>query len=453
MQKTFHLVPRIALLLVCGAVPLTAQQPALTLAQATAIALEKNPARKLAAAEVASAQAGYQQARAPLLPQVEFAESFTRGNDPVYVFGAKLRQQRFQVSDFTLNTLNSPAPLNNFATTLTARWTAFDSLATEFQIKRAGLLQQSAAASEGRTDQEVVFGVIRAYESVLIADREVDVAQHAVETAQALDTLSRNRVDSGVAVESDSLSAQVNLAARQQDLIAARGDRGTAWAELEAAVGVALPDAQAAMAPLGEHSFPASSLADEVEQALKNRPDLNSLSLETSAQQQEVRSAKSEFGPRVDAVGTWQADQQSLASTGGNDWVAGAEVRIDLLPFDKRARLQQAKAGLLRAQAVHQSAESQIRVEVSRAYYEHQSAEQMVDVAKSSRAQAGESLRILRNRYAAGLATLTDVLRAQDAERESETGYWQAVYRNALSFAALSLATGTLNQDQVVNYQ
>jgi outer membrane protein TolC len=62
-------------------------------------------------------------------------------------------------------------------------------------------------------------------------------------------------------------------------------------------------------------------------------------------------------------------------------------------------------------------------------------------------------LRILRNRYEAGLTTLTEVLRAEDAERQTETGYWQAVYRNALSFAALRLATGTLNQDQVVNFQ
>ena len=68
-------------------------------------------------------------------------------------------------------------------------------------------------------------------------------------------------------------------------------------------------------------------------------------------------------------------------------------------------------------------------------------------------AQAAESLRILRNRYDAGLVPLTDVLRAEDAERQSQSGYWQAVYRNALSYAALRLATGTLNAEQVVNFQ
>ena len=35
--------------------------------------------------------------------------------------------------------------------------------------------------------------------------------------------------------------------------------------------------------------------------------------------------------------------------------------------------------------------------------------------------QSSESLRILKNRYGAGLATITDLLRAEDAERQSQT--------------------------------
>ena len=93
------------------------------------------------------------------------------------------------------------------------------------------------------------------------------------------------------------------------------------------------------------------------------------------------------------------------------------------------------------------------RVEVSRAYFSHQSSAKMVEVARDSMTQATESLRILRNRYDAGLVPLTDVLRAEDAERQSQRSYWQAVYHNALSYAALRLATGTLNAEQVVNFQ
>ena len=146
---------------------------------------------------------------------------------------------------------------------------------------------------------------------------------------------------------------------------------------------------------------------------MKNRADLQSLAIRSSSQQMAVKSAKSEFGPRVDVFGSWQTDGETIAATSGNNWIAGAEIRIDLIPFEKRTRLQQEKAGLMRAQAGEDSARSMVRVEVSRAYYDHQSAAQMVGVARTAMAQAAESLRILENRYQAGLATLTDVLRAQ----------------------------------------
>jgi len=430
-----------------------AQQTKFTIQQAVEIGLEKNPAKKLAVADIAMTEATRKQSLSPFLPQISFAEAFTRGNDPVYVFGTKLRQQNFQASDFALNTLNRPTPINNFKMSFDGRWTAFDSLRTQFERKRASLLKDSASAAEGRTDQEIIYAVVSKYESVMIAAREVEVAQHAVETAQALQTLSRNRVDNGLAVEADVLSAQVNLATRQQELIRARGMHSTAWIELEAAMGVSLPQGADTLEPLGEHMFSASQLADEVAQALKNRADLRSLAIQSSSQQMAVKSAKSEFGPRVDVFGSWQTDGETIAATSGNNWIAGAEIRIDLVPFEKRTRLQQEKAGLMRAQAGEESARSMVRVEVSRAYYDHQSASQMVGVSRTAMAQAAESLRILENRYEAGLATFTDVLRAEDADRQSQAAYWRAVYRSAVSYASLRLATGTLNQDQVVNFQ
>jgi outer membrane protein TolC len=433
--------------------PLAAEQPKLTLRQAVAAALEHNPSQKMAAAEMASAKAGFRLSKAPLLPQIQFSENLTRGDDPVYAFGTKLRQQVFQASDFGLGSLNRPAPISDFNTSFSGRWLAFDSLHTQFRIERASLMKQGAEASAGRTGQEVIYRVVEAYESVLIAAREVEVATHAVETAQALYGESRTRVDAGLAVESDALSAQVNLAIRQQELIQAQGSEQTAWSELEAAVGVALPQGPDGLEQLAEHNFSTSALADEVDQAFKSRSDLKSLALQTTAQQVAVRSVKSEFGPRVDTFGSWQTDRHSFAGSGGNNWMVGAELRVDLLPFEKQTRLQQEKASLLRAQAGEEAARSVIRVEVSRAYFGHQSAARMVEVARNSMTQATESLRILCNRYDAGLVPLTDVLRAEDAERQSKRSYWQAVYHNALSYAALRLATGTLNAEQVVNFQ
>ncbi len=95
-------------------------------------------------------------------------------------------------------------------------------------------------------------------------------------------------------------------------------------------------------------------------------------------------------------------------------------MNLDILPLGKRAHLEQARAAQQKAAAQEQSQEQQIRLAVSRAFTSHQTAERMVATARAAMDQSTESLRILRNRYDAGLATMTDLLRAEDAERQSQ---------------------------------
>jgi outer membrane protein len=81
----------------------------LTLHDAVSIALEKNPLRKAALADTHAASADTQTARSFLLPHIAFSETATRGNDQVYVFGTRLRQERFTQADFAPNHLNRRA--------------------------------------------------------------------------------------------------------------------------------------------------------------------------------------------------------------------------------------------------------------------------------------------------------------------------------------------------------
>jgi outer membrane protein TolC len=179
--------------------------------------------------------------------------------------------------------------------------------------------------------------------------------------------------------------------------------------------------------------------------ALRSRPDRESLIEQLRAQKAGVAAAKAGFGPTIGAVGSWETDRQSFAGDGGNNWMAGAELRVDLLPAARRDELAAAKATLQRTEAASDAADQQIRLEVVRAWYAHQAASRMLDVARASVAQSDESLRILRDRYDAGLVTVTELLRSEDAQRQSVTSYWQAVFRNAVSYADLEFAMGTLN--------
>src|SRR5579864_3091848 len=137
-----------------------APQPSpLTLQQAVNIALEKNPERKAALADIRAASAGIKEARSFLLPHVTFSEIATRGNDPVYVFGTELRQQRFTTADFALNELNTPNPIGNFATQFGGSWNLFDSFASWHAVDRAECVKDAAGHQLDRTDQEIIFHV------------------------------------------------------------------------------------------------------------------------------------------------------------------------------------------------------------------------------------------------------------------------------------------------------
>jgi outer membrane protein TolC len=427
-------------------------QETLTLRQAIDRALGENPEATMARADEKDAGAAAGLARTGLLPQLNFTEDISRGNDPVYAFGDRLRQRQFTVADFALYALNLPQPIGNFSSRISGSWLAFDSFKTEKEIRRADLFRKSSASSAQAADQKIVLDVAETYQQVLYAERGVEVARHEQETADALLQSVDERVKAGLAVESDRMASAVNAAARREESIAAEGALELAWAELRTAMGA--EDMQSAeLKPLAPHVFAENSLEQEVAQAAKMRPDLMALGDAQEAQAQAVSAARADFGPRVSAYGNLEEDRGSLTSAGGHNWVAGVQINVDILPLGKRDQLARASATKERMDAQRRLADEQIRLQVSRAHIARRTAALQVETARAAMDQAAESLRIVKNRYDAGLATITELLRAEDAERESQTNYWHAVYGHAMAYAELLYATGTLTPDAAEELQ
>ena len=424
-----------------------------TLQQAVSTALKQSPDHHLAALDSEAAAANERLAKSALLPALSFTELAAWGNDPVFVFGARLRQQRFSQSDFALNALNRPTPLSNFATRFSGDWLAFDSWKTEFSIRSAAEKTGAMRSAATRADQEIVHRVVIGYQGVLIARKQLDVARHQVETARSLADSSKSRVVSGLAVDSDQLSAEANLAARQQEEIAAEGDLEIAWAELERAVGSQISEGARQVPDLQGTQLEPAALSDSIEAAIVARPDRKSLEQATQASHSAVLATRSGFAPTLHAFGDWEQDRGSFAGSGGNHWSAGVELNVDILPLARRQQLAVARIAEERSHVATQCAEEQIRLEVTRAWYAQQAAARMIQVAEAARAQTEESLRILRNRYNAGLATITDLLRGEDAERQTEANYWAAVSRSRVAWCDLKFAMGTLNADNLGDFE
>lgn len=429
----------------------SAQEP-LTLRQAIDQALKQSPEAAIAQASTQEAHVAATLARTQVLPQLAFTEDLSRGNDPVYAFGTRLRQRQFTQADFALNALNRPQPIGNFAARFSGSWLAFDSLKTQREIRRADLFKDSTSSTAQAVNQQIVFRVVEAYQSALYAQREIDVAEHEQETAAALLESASDHVKAGLAVESDRMAAQVNVAEREEELIAAQGDLELAWAQLRETIGN--PDLKPTeLRPIEPHAFRQLPLEQEFATAAKTRPDLMALSLAQSAQASAVGAARSNFGPRVSAYGNWEEDRTSFAGSGGNNWVAGVQISVDILPIGKRAQLARESAAKEKIDAQLAASQQHVRLQVSQAHIHRRTAALTLQTAQAAMDQSAESLRILKNRYGAGLATITDLLRAEDAERQSQSNYWHAVYGNTMAYAELLFATGALTPDAAEELQ
>jgi outer membrane protein TolC len=450
MKKSFSILG--LFLLVMGAPaqtppPVTGPAQPLTLQEAVRVALEKNPGIQAADAYVQAVQEGITAAKSFRYPRLDFSEGFTRGNNPVYVFGTLLTQRQFTAADFTLGFLNTPPPLDDFRAAFTATMPLYDAGQTSRMVRNAKLRAQSAQKGKERTRQEVVFQVVNAYLNELLAQENVRVAKSAVEMTKSDLARVNARQESGVAVPSDLLSAQVQLAQAEEDLLRAQNAVELAHAGLNVAMGLPEDAPTSIRGSLSEASFVAGSLKDGQAKALATRPDYLQARLGRQQAANGTRMARAEFLPKVNLFSSWEADNQTFAARGGNNWAAGATLSFNLFDGgDRVARLKESKARELQAGALENQMASAVRLQVREAYLNLASAQKRLEVVKDATAQAAESLRITQNRYEAGLATITDLLRVETARTAAEKTALNAVFDYRLSYAALELATGELSE-------
>jgi outer membrane protein TolC len=155
--------------------------------------------------------------------------------------------------------------------------------------------------------------------------------------------------------------------------------------------------------------------------------------------------------PQIGVRTAFEADRQRFVTRGGANWLASVNLRWNVFNgLSDRARISETSHLLARAQADEQRADSAVRLQVRRAWAGLRAAVQRIEVAKAAVTEAEESLRITQNRYEAGMANVTDLLRNETAARESRTRYLAAVHDQRVAAAMVELAAGRLNADSEV---
>ena len=430
--------------------PAAAPTPAktLTLPEAVQLALKNNPSIQAADAYADAVRQGIVAAAANRYPHLDFSEGFERGNNPVYVFSSLLMQRQFSQQNFQLGLLNFPTPVDNFRTRFAASMPLYDAGQTTRRVRDARLDAQGAGRALERTSQEIIFSVIQAYTSELLAHENVRVAEASVKSTGEDLARAQARQEQGQALLSDVLLAQVQLAQAREDLIRARYSEAIGQATLNVAMGAPEDAVHQVEGALAESTFDGGALDDRQRRALAARADYQQVLIGKAKAENGLSRARAEFLPTLDTFAGWEVDNETFASRGGNNWIAGATLNFNL--FDggaRRAKVAESRARERQADALAAQMASAIRLQVREAFLDLDSARQRVEVARQSAAQAAESLRILRDRYETGLGSITDMLGVETAHTRAQRDYLNGIFDCRIAYAALELATGELAAD------
>lgn len=429
----------------------SAQEPApaidisdgLTLEEATSLALTESPRIRLASSGEEIADARLRQAQATWLPLVSVSETYTKSDNPVFVFGTLLEQGQFTEDYFDPGFLNDPGAFENWRTAITAQVPVFDQLRRWSTISQASIGVEQAALQSEMARQILRYHTLRAYYGVLVAKARKDVADESVRLAESDVAMIRDRFETGLLVESDLLAAEVQLADFRQQQIDADGNLVIARKALSSVIGLPLTAEYEITGELTPTTFELESRETLLTTGLESRPDVQMASLSTNQATLGKKIAGGQYLPRVDAFASWGASGDSISDQ-NDDYAIGAVVRWDVIQPGRLSRLSEARAQELAAEASLAQARNDAELDIESAYHRFLAAGQRVTVGEKSVSQANETLRIVRDRYDEGLTTITEVLRAQTAAVQAKLARLGSLYSYYLGYADVLRSTGAL---------
>jgi len=422
---------------------LFAQEP-LTLRQAIQETLAHNPSLRGAQAGAREADARAAQARSAFFPRVSFGEAWQRGDQPVFVFSSLLSSRRFSAANFAIDALNAPDPTGFFHGTVSLEQLIFDGGRTRASAAAAGLQHDMAGFSADDAALGLAVATAQAYGRVLSATAARQAADAAVAAAQEDVTRATLRRDAGSLSDADVLAVAVHLAETSQRRIQADGDAAVAKAELNRLMGSPIDREYDVQEPAGVTSGPAEALplAALFAEAETARPDLKRAAAAERLADAGRRQARGAWYPQVVAQAGVEANGTSIGER-ASSWVVGGEVRWTLstggAEFAQRKAATEATA---RARAERDDARAAAQVEIVTALRRLESARARQTVGRAAVEQAREGQRIVRDRFEAGLASTSDLLRTAAAVVDAETQRVGALVDAIVSSAMLDRAIG-----------
>jgi outer membrane protein len=371
---------------------------------------------------------------------VDVVEAWQRSDAPLFAFASRLGARALRADDFLLPRLNEPDAVSYFRTALAVQQMLFaPGTAAALDTARTGRAVAEVERDAARRD--LALAVTASYASVLAADAHRAATEVARQAAESDATRAVARRDAGMATDADVLALQAATASLRAREARAEGDADLARVRLNRLLGAPID----ARFVLSEPAPPPVDLelADRVTpERLAERPDLRRARQQEALADAGFRAARARFLPEVAATGGVEMGGLQFDAR-RSSWALGAEVRLNLFAGGAdRARLREAEARRARALSERQLAEAAAHESVVAAARRVRAARAEADAHREAAAQAGEAERLVRERYEAGLATITDLLRASSVSLDADADAVRSRLELVVSLVTLIHALG-----------
>ncbi|HEX8948073.1 MAG TPA: TolC family protein [Dissulfurispiraceae bacterium] len=430
-------------IIISGTGGVLAAEKQLSLAGAVRLAFDNNYELKAYRNALGAGKEDIGIARGNLLPRITFEERFMRTDNPTYAFMAKLNQERFAASDFAIDSLNRPAPVNDFQTTFSFEQPVFSRKAA-LGLKMAKTEHAAQNEDYTRKREEIALRVAQRYLSLLTASEYMKVAESAMEDSKEHLRIAELRYDSGLGLYSDTLRASTALNEAEQKLVSARKNLSVAKRALGLLLGLDEP-VDAAEANV---DIPVLDI-NYYTNASRSRRDIKSLETRTENVRNGIKLSEAGYLPYVGIGGSYQLNDHSAPfGAEGDSWQVTAFLRWELFDGTKREH-ERAKAKYRAAEAQEQlnGLKSAVSFKVYEAYLSVDEAKKTTELSRAAMKSAEEGRRLVRVRYENSLSPIIDLLDAQislDNARASLVAR-ENEYRTAA--VKLSYESGTILKD------
>jgi len=438
----FHIVLAAALVVGTTAVPCHSENLHLDAEEAAKMAVQASTLTAAAADRVDASQSTVKAADAARLPVLTANASYVR-HSAVPEFGVPTEDPNEPV--FIL----FPNIQNHYRVDLSVSQPIYTGGAISASREAARKDESAATWSETLTALDLAYSARMSYWSAVAAASGVDVADAQLKRTQRLLDDARALREAGMAVNADVFAAEARFSAAEVDIIRTRNEEAKALTRLRSLLGIA-PGTMISLEGAGtaEVPPPPPPRVNIEGDALENRPELKITDAYIDGLSARARSVNAVRKPAVAATGQYllaRPNQRFLPPVDerNNSWSVG--VAASWRFFDgSRTKEQVATVQAEQRALQHDRSEleRQILLEVATARLELESALEAVASTDTSAAAAKAWEEASSERYAAGIAMLSELLDAQADLAAAEMAQVRSRASAWLADAALRRAVG-----------